>query len=120
LLGEERNQPNGMGGRAVGCFAPPDRVRDVVLVVCARDVHAIPARGKEDLHMPAAGALAVWERIRLWLVLFAGDDAGVGESLVRFRLSVAVGRAGDHAETLGEWLIVVLVGATIQVVHGET
>ena len=92
----------------------------MVLVVCACDVHAIPARGKEDIHTKAAGALAVWERIRLWLVPFAGDEAVVGERLVCFRLSVAVGRAGDHAETLGEWLIVVLVGATMQVVHGQS
>jgi hypothetical protein len=80
---------------------------------------AIPARREQDLDANAVGAVALWERVRLWDGRLVEAEAMVVEGLVRgIRAHRASGgRAGDHAETLGE-LLNVGFGATMQVVDG--
>ena len=68
LLEPDRHNPNGMGGWAGAPFARTNRVRDVVLEVCARDVDTIPARREYDMHENTLVARALWELGRRWWV----------------------------------------------------
>ena len=118
LLEPDRHDPNGMGGRAGASFACTDRVRDVVLEVCARSVLTIPARREYDMHENAFVARALWERVRLWvgrLRAVTTEEAG-GRVRRNIRVeSTSVGVTGDHAEARRE-LLSVCFGATMMIV----
>src|SRR5258706_1603495 len=117
LLELERHKPNGMGVRAGVSFRRTDRVRDVVLGVCARDVPTIPARREQDTHHNAFLALALWELVRQWvglLLIQASEEGGPVRGSRAHRTSG--GRAGDHAEARRELLN---VGATMKVVDAR-
>ena len=119
LFNEDGHESNGMGGRAGTSFMGTDRVRNVVLEVGARDISAIPARGKQDLDANAVGVSALWERKRLRDGRLVVAEAMVVEGLVRWIRGhrASGGGTGDHAETLGE-LLNDLFGAAMQVVDG--
>ncbi len=117
LLELERHKPNRMGGRAGAPFLRTHGVRDVVLEICARDVPTIPARWEYDMHENAFVAVALWERVCHWVGWLVVVHAIVADGLVRGSRArrPSVGRAGDHAQTLGE-LSNVGFGATMKVV----
>ena len=67
LLHPHGDKPNGMGGRAGASVVRIDRVRDMVFEVSARNVLTIPARLEYDMHEEAIGAMAFWDRVRLYV-----------------------------------------------------
>jgi len=61
LLEEDGDKPDGVGGWAFASFMRANRVRDMVLVVGARYVLAIPARLEHDLDAKPAGTMTLGE-----------------------------------------------------------
>lgn len=92
--------------RARAAAVGPGRVRDVRLVVCAVEVHAVPARGEEGCHADAARTV-----LRGEVGGIVGGDAHwvgveVGARVAPERVGVACAGSAcfgvpyDHAETL--------------------
>jgi len=99
LLEEDSHKPFGVAGRAGAGFMIADRVRDMVLEVGARNVHAIPALREHDLDAnPVTLTLGEFERLRIVSVVV---EAMVVECFVVCRVRHGLGSGtSDHSEAL--------------------
>ena len=116
MLDEDGDKPFRVGGRAGAEFMRAYRVRDVVLEVGARSIHAIPARREHDLDANrVALMLGEFERLRV----VSAAEAMVVECVVVSRVPLGLGRGtSDHSETLRKLHMRLI--ATMQVVDGPS